>query len=312
MKDTCRRMGADLTPEILESFSERRLGLLEQILCPLIARGGPREVLIETASDKLQIRLSSMVIAAKNEVIATDKAQSAAKDEVITAKEEVIAAKEEVIAAKEEEIREVIANRSLRWLLNRRFQFVDHTISLPNISDAHDPATTEERKVNLEQIRLPDKFWDATFAPPLQEEKGVHSEAMVVVEVTNILQAILIGLGIADRVRIANNRMVAGLELDIVLLLGSQYLPFAAIEVKKPGPEGHDDIFFSSQSNHKDAGKVQGQNLDQLNVLKLTGLRSVYGIISSGNKWMVTGTQDWSLENENDWNLCDLREKMSE
>jgi hypothetical protein len=170
----------------------------------------------------------------------------------------------------------------------------------------------ELRKVDLDQVSVPEEVWNAPYTPPPEVKKDIDSEAMVVAEVVKVLEAILAGLGVIDRVRIATNRIIAGIEIDIVFLLGSQRIPFAAIEVKKPGRENVKELVFSPDSKNGMAGYVQGQNLDQLNALKLMGLKSVFGMITNGNTWMITGTAEWTLERKDDWDLCNLKKEMRE
>ena len=98
----------------------------------------------------------------------------------------------------------------------------------------HDRAEMEVRKVNLDQVSVPEEVWNAPYTPPPEVKKDIDSEAMVVAEVVKVLEVILAGLGVIDQVRIAMNRIIAGIELNIVILLGSQRIPFVAIEVKKP------------------------------------------------------------------------------
>jgi hypothetical protein len=111
---------------------------------------------------------------------------------------------------------------------------------------------------------------------------------MVVARAVEIIQALIVGLGLVDLVHISTNRIVAGVELDIVLLFGPQRIPFAAIEAKKSGKDGYDTKTIFK------GGVATGQNLDQLNAIGLFGFRSVFGMITNGNKWMLTSTTDFT------------------
>jgi hypothetical protein len=127
---------------------------------------------------------------------------------------------------------------------------------------------------------------------------------MIVSQTTKILEVVLYGMGIHDLVSIAMNRIIAGIECDIVLLYGSQRIPCSAIEVKKPGRQRFEEIVFSSSSDDtKDAGLVAGQHFDQLCALECMGYTSLYGMISNGNKWMLTtgGSADSFSEEQKDW-----------
>jgi hypothetical protein len=98
-------------------------------------------------------------------------------------------------------------------------------------------------------------------------------------------------MGIRDLVSIATNRIIAGIECDIVLLYGtgSQRIPFSAIKVKKPGTQRFDEIIFSTSSDdNKGAGIIAGQHFDQLCALECMDYTSLLGMITNGNKWMIT------------------------
>jgi hypothetical protein len=108
-------------------------------------------------------------------------------------------------------------------------------------------------------------------------------------------------------VRVVTNRIVCGVEYDIVLLFQSQLIPFAVIEVKKPGYLEHfAKIIFSSKGAEgvKDAGMVAGQNSDQLGALEeCMGYRSLFGMISNGNNWMIIGcgSREFALQEQDSW-----------
>jgi hypothetical protein len=209
-----------------------------------------------------------------------------------------------------------IEQQSLVMLINQPISFVDRTNSEPHIArNTHKPARTVETSVDLQNICLPAEVLKACYLRPEDKEISVHSEAMVVAETVKIIEAVLRGLNLSNFVRVATNRIVAGVECDIVLLLGSQLIPFAVIEVKKPGfLEKFTKVIFSSEGADgvEDAGIVAGQNYNQLGALECMGYRSLFGMITNGNDWMITcsGSRKFALPEQDCW--AQLRSDLTE
>ena len=202
------------------------------------------------------------------------------------------------------ELEEELDMRSLGWIRKNRFMLVDRTATTPYFSPMHDKAAMKYVQFALNNVNPPPALWKAPFIPPQDVEKSVHLEGMVVSEAAKIIEAVLVRLGLGKCVTIATHRIIAGIECDIVLLVGSQLIPFAAIEVKKPGPSNFDDnCIFSPDSQDTRVGRVAGQNFDQLNALALMGFSSLCGMITNGNKFMITSTAKFSLGEQEDWNL---------
>ena len=203
-----------------------------------------------------------------------------------------------------------IAERSLRRVKTRGFIYVDRTDSKPHCaSKTHKKSMLRESKIEVTEF--PDKVWDAAYMSSTEEKEfSVDSETMVVEQAVRILQALIVGFELTELVHVSTNRVVAGVELDIVLLFGSQRIPFGAIEVKKSGKEGFDDnIIFQGEDKTgaerlKQAGVTTGQHLDQLNAISLFGFQAVYGMITNGNKWMITSATEFTKEGpDRDWDL---------
>jgi hypothetical protein len=226
-------------------------------------------------------------------------------DKTIADKDKTIADKDKTIADEDK----TIAERSLRVLKTKAFVFVDRTDSEPHCaSKTHSKSKLIETNIELKEF--PDKVWDAAYMTPTkQKEFSVDSETMIVEQAVHILQALIDGLGLGELVYVSTNTIVAGVELGIVLLFGSQRIPFGVIEVKKSGKEGfdHKHIFQGEDSPvaaSTKAGVTTGQHLDQLNAIGLFGFKSVFGMITNGNKWMITSTTAFSEEDPGrDWNL---------
>ena len=146
---------------------------------------------------------------------ALEKKYAALEQEAAADKEEAAAAKQEAAAAKEG-----LAERSLLALKTSGIVFVDRTATIPHCAlDTHARSKLKSTVVKLQAF--PDKVWGAPYTLPV-EKKGVSvdSEAMVVSRVVEIIQALIVGLGLQELVQVATHRTVAGVELDVVLLFG--------------------------------------------------------------------------------------------
>eukprot|EP00978_Attheya_sp_CCMP212_P009513 scaffold22488_cov40-Attheya_sp.AAC.3 len=130
---------------------------------------------------------------------------------------------------------------SLSAVLGNPFQFIDSTASDPHVSKTHAPANKHTCFVNVANARVDDKFWESTFVTEVvkgerSNYKSIDSEQDVQAASAILVQSIIRGLMLNQEIRLSQNRTVAGVECDIVLSYGTQKIPFAAIEVKKPGP----------------------------------------------------------------------------
>ena len=61
---------------------------------------------------------------------------------------------------------------------------------------------------------------------------GIDDEAMVVTETVNLLKAIIKGMKLSEKIKVIQNRQIAGVETDIILIYRGSEMPFMAIEVK--------------------------------------------------------------------------------
>jgi hypothetical protein len=215
----------------------------------------------------------------------------------------------------------LIEQQSLQCLRHQPISFVDRTASQPHIPETHDPAVVEEvgDLFGNNNLHPPDSVWKAAFIRNKDKEISVHSESDVVHVVNSIVSSVLDGLGLKDLIRMAQNRQIAGIECDIVLLYGTQFIPFAVIEIKKPGPteQEWEKMIFSSKddvsvSNEKARGSVAGQHYDQLSTLELMGFGPVYGMITNGNYWAITtrGDPDAAMNHKSSESWTDLATKL--
>mmetsp|Transcript_84760 Transcript_84760/g.127076 ORF Transcript_84760/g.127076 Transcript_84760/m.127076 type:complete len:444 (+) Transcript_84760:1-1332(+) len=84
-------------------------------------------------------------------------------------------------------------------------------------------------------------------------------------------------------------RFVAGVKCDLVIVAKTTLLPLSVTEAKKPHSEENDKHIFALRPHT--TSKTVGQNFDQLhNVKCMTGFDRVYGMISTGNSFMLTCT----------------------
>eukprot|EP00978_Attheya_sp_CCMP212_P025403 scaffold81629_cov56-Attheya_sp.AAC.1 len=209
-------------------------------------------------------------------------------------------------------------------VLGNPFQFIDSTASDPHVSKTHTPAYKHTCFVDVANVHVDDKFWESTYRNPVEGTRSnyhtINSEQDVRAQCVILLQSIIEGLMPNQEINLAQKITVAGVECNIVLLYGTQRIPFAAIEVKKPGPKLHgntsgmghlheidevhnhhyvyrhnwDKHIFSGKEEticddwKPESGKVMGQHFDQLNTLELGGYTALYGMITNGNTWMMT------------------------
>ena len=138
----------------------------------------------------------------------------------------------------------------------------------------------------------------------------IHSESQVLHVMVKLFEDLIFALGIVDKIEVHSNRIIGGVECDILLVSRSNKKPIAAVEIKKPGFSGDTfylndkdpgynfhgederDIFSCQHDEPKreypTAGKVVGQNLDQLQAIEIGGVSNAYGMITNGCTAMIT------------------------
>jgi hypothetical protein len=151
----------------------------------------------------------------------------------------------------------------------------------------HNPVDREEHGVDWDTQEIPEKVWSTrVFTREQEKEKIIYSKTDVVNHLVNILEAVIDGLGLRSVLSVMVQRMVAGIECDILLVYGSNLIPLGAIEVNKPHGVEDDNMIFAATAN-----RVAGQNLDQLrNLTIMMGLKKCFGMITTGNLFMLTST----------------------
>ena len=231
------------------------------------------------------------------------------RDETIQQQKETIEQKDETIEQQKETIEqkdETIEQQSLKRVKKHFRLFPDTSMSTPHYPHKHGHAGVFQ--VSLDEVRkrvidaVPEGFWNTCYAG---DDHKADSEASVLVAVSNLLTAVLRGMELHEVVEINHNRSLAGMECDILLSYEKNRLPFAVIELKKPGNswEALDLIWGKEEDEVKEdedddndveeggslQNRVAGQVFGQMMALKLFGFPTVTGMISTMNQGLRGG-----------------------
>jgi hypothetical protein len=217
----------------------------------------------------------------------TDKARAEtdkARAETDKARAETAAGNKE-IAARDKQA----ARCSLRAFRQKWPRLIDNTDTTAHSSPKnHAAADRREHTVDWDSLTVPEAVWStpAFACVPTMDKYRMQGENSVVNYLVVILDAVIRGLGMEGSLKVLYERVVAGIECDIILAYGSNLIPLGVIEVKKPHGKKDDDKIFAAEKN-----RVAGQNFNQLrNLSMMAGLQKVYGIITNGNMFMLTST----------------------
>ena len=176
----------------------------------------------------------------------------------------------------------------------------DYTDSDGNIDPDHFPRSRAETILDFDQVQnIPESVWKGIIN--IRDETiSVHSENSVVFYLTTLYRGIIKAAGLENKMDVIVTRMIAGNECDIVLVAKETFQPLSVTEIKKPHSAENDEKIFlltagnrrrSARLGQEDKSKTIGQHFDQLhNVKWMTGLKKVYGMISTGNSFMITCT----------------------
>jgi hypothetical protein len=174
---------------------------------------------------------------------------------------------------------------------------VDRTLSGPHNPKNHAGADVISDPVDdnvlssLDEV-MDDDFFKASFVSDYSDESESEpstcdSESMAQGKVVSLVKAVLKGMKLFPKIiEVVENRSLAGVECDILLVHRPSRLPFAVIEVKKPGnlPEQIQLIFEGGNAKEN---LVAGQVFDQMMAIKLFGFKECYGMISTFNQWRL-------------------------
>lgn len=194
----------------------------------------------------------------------------------------------------------------LRVLRNRLPFCDDKTDSDANIHPEHDPRSREETIFDFDAVQnIPESVWAGVVNIGSDTDTiPVQSETSVVFYLYNLYRGIIKALGVETKLQVIVTRMVAGNECDIVLAAKETYQPLSVTEVKKPHSRSNDESIFcfrsqnhrrSSRLGKKEKSRTIGQHFNQLhNVQWMNGLTRVYGMISTGNSFMLACTEPFA------------------
>jgi hypothetical protein len=197
------------------------------------------------------------------------------------------------------------ASVSIQALKTKYPVLTDTTISLPYFPKNHRHADTSPVQLDLAAVNVfvsesfPN-FWQTSF---IGEPENCDSESKAQFFVYNLLTAILKGMNLRDFVEVSMNRTLAGAECDVLLIHKPNRLPFAVLEVKKPGnsEEGRRLVWEGSPlknrgtSEESGGNRVAGEIYDAMRAVQLFGFATVTGMITTWNQWQIVGLHDDKL-----------------
>jgi hypothetical protein len=188
---------------------------------------------------------------------------------------------------------------SIQALKTKYPVLTDTTISLPYYPKNHGHADTLPVQIDLSAVNgfvseLFPSFWQTSF---IGEPENCDGKSKAQLFVYNLLTAILKGLKLNGLIEISMSKSLAGAECDILLLYKPNHLPFAVLEVKKPGNsvEGCQLIWEGLPLENRDTSKecgghrVAGEIYDAMKAIQLFGFATVTGMITTWNQWQMVG-----------------------
>ena len=247
--------------------------------------------------DEHQGREDPMIVLVVKKIMKAEEARIRAE----AAREKRIAAE---ASAEDERMKRIAAEavmdeRSLKRIRDGDFPaLTDATSSTPYFPINHTRATM--KKAQHERFPIEEVFPDFWRAPFVRESKICDSEITAEHAVVELLQAVLKGMKIEDRVDIVEMRNLAGTECDVLLVYKENRLPFAVIEVKKPGKSKEDRNIIWEGIAEKGGNRVAGEIFDEMKAVQLFGFSSVTGMITTFNQSKVVGLiNDAIMEQKN-------------
>lgn len=181
----------------------------------------------------------------------------------------------------------ILSDRSLKKVKSSFPHMRDTTLSLPHYPKNHKAAeltsATLEAKEGFHYLST---LWDQPF---IVQSGQLNCENEAQQNAVQLLNAVLKGMQVDNLIEIAQNRTLAGAECDILLFYTPNKLPFAAIEVKKPGnsPQGRSLVWSGDPA--QGGNRVAGETYDELKAIQLFGFASVTGMITTFNHWRIVG-----------------------
>lgn len=191
-----------------------------------------------------------------------------------------------------------VESLTLRTFIESWDGLVDRTASEPYWPETHDSAEVVD--VPLGNLSDLNKLFTDEFLNTLilrhPNKTNCDSEDEAVSCVVAIVEAIIMALKFERVIKVVIGRQLAGVECDVLLLYEPSRLPFAAIEVKKPGSErAH---FEQTYQGLEQQNKVAGQILDEMTAIKLFGFSKVFGMIATANHWRLVSTGPFNSQDD--------------
>ena len=128
------------------------------------------------------------------------------------------------------EQQEVINKRSLQALKDDSRPLSNRTASKPHVEKLKHPLATIKR---VDDYDFDDDIKVPYGAPYVPRDSSVDSETDVQTFIRGVLESI--SGSFSKEVYFTQNRRIAGVKCDILLLYGKNRIPFAAVEIKKNG-----------------------------------------------------------------------------
>jgi len=275
---------------------------------------------VERLKAQLQETQEALKIA-KKELKEGKETNARQKKELARQKKELKEGKETNARQKKELERQKkeLDGKSLEALSNYYPILKNRTATSAHYSKHHKPAELKQYDVEIKHKEVFDRlqstctylsdFWKTPFSTKAVKDLDVSCDSEIAAQsrVVQLLESVISGLKLNNMIEVVQNRMLAGNECDILLVHRTNRLPFAPIEVKKPG--FRNKVFGEEQSKSKDPGEgqiqtrsrarrkpnescemnlVAGQVLDECLGVKLFGFSNVYGMLTDWNHWRLS------------------------
>ena len=206
-------------------------------------------------------------------------------------KQQIIDQKQQIIDQKQQTLDQKLDQRSLKRLkLNGYHVLMDSTLSDPHFPLSHESA--EIVSAGCDTMQLDQKFPGLWDAPYVQDERKCDHEIDAQFQVLNLITSVLKGMRLDHQIEVCQNRTLAGVKCDLLLVYKPGRLPFAVIEVKKPGNSELGRRLVWQGNPQKGGNRVAGEVYDQLKAIQLFGFSSVTGMITTFIQWRVVGLLD--------------------
>jgi Family of unknown function (DUF5898) len=194
--------------------------------------------------------------------------------------------------------RNELDQRSLKAVRDLFPALLDRTGSPPYFptNKKHEHADVNKNSIDDEVLSQIKDLMGGNFlrAPFLCDKPGQNcdSERDAQSLVVALLKAVLKGLELSDVIGVVQDLNLVGVQIDVSLVHLPSRLPFAAVEVKKPGNNlAHIKIVFEGKEE-EGGNRVAGETFNEMMAISLFGFKEVFGMLSTGNQWRLVSTTD--------------------